>query len=145
MEATGYVSLFVVAFAAATILPISSEAVLSALVASDGFDLSLMIAIASLGNTIGACVSWALGRYCLRWQEKRWFPISTAGLERGTKWFRRYGLFALLFSWVPIVGDPLTVVASIFRVRFFWFLLIVAAGKTARYIVVAAIAENAFA
>ena len=145
MEATGYVSLFVLAFAAATILPISSEAVLSALVASDGFDLSLMIAIASLGNTIGACVSWALGRYCLRWQEKRWFPISTAGLECGTKWFRRYGLFALLFSWVPIFGDALTVAAGIFRVRFFWFLLLVAAGKTARYIVVAAIAENAFA
>ncbi|MDP7391674.1 MAG: YqaA family protein, partial [Alphaproteobacteria bacterium] len=143
MEATGYVSLFVVAFTAATILPLSSEAVLSALVASDGFRISLIIAIASLGNTIGACVNWALGRYCLRWHEKRWFPISTAGLECGTKWFCRYGLFALLFSWVPIVGDVLTVVAGIFRVRFFWFLLLVAAGKTARYIVVAAISEKA--
>ena len=71
--------------------------------------------------------------------------IDRRGLERGTKWFRRYGLFALLFSWVPIVGDPLTVVAGIFRVRFIWFLLLVAAGKTARYIVVAAIAEKAFA
>ena len=93
---------------------LSMKAFLSALVASDGFDLSRMIAIASLGNTLGACVNWALGRYCLRWQEKRWFPISTAGLERGTKWFRRYGLFALR-AHAAIRGDTVSVSGAAIR------------------------------
>lgn len=144
MEAAGYGSLFVTAFAAATILPLSSEAVLSALVASEGFHLWLLIATASIGNTLGACVNWGLGRFCLRWQNNPWFPISTDNLERGAYWFRQYGIYTLLFSWVPIVGDPLTAIAGILRVRFVWFLPIVAVGKTARYIVVAVVVEKAF-
>ena len=144
MEAAGYGSLFITAFAAATILPLSSEAVLSALVASEGFHLWLLIATASIGNTLGACVNWGLGRFCLRWQKNSWFPISPDTLERGAYWFRQYGVYTLLFSWVPIIGDPLTAIAGILRVQFVWFLPIVAVGKTARYIVVAFVVEKAF-
>ncbi len=142
MEATGYVSLFVTAFLAATVLPMSSEAVLSALVVGDGFDLWLLIALASIGNTLGAVVNWLLGRYCLRWRDRKWFPVSAAALERASRWFSRYGVFSLLFAWLPVVGDPLTFVAGILRVRFALFLVLVALGKTARYIAVAGLVDG---
>jgi len=145
MEAGGYVSLFVSAFAAATILPFSSEAVLSALVVGDGFQLWHLVVVASIGNTLGSSLNWGIGRYFRRWRRKKWFPISTETLGRASRWFRKYGLFSLLFSWVPILGEPLTAAAGIFRVRFVWFLCLVAVGKTARYIVVAMVAERAFA
>lgn len=142
MEATGYVSLFVTAFLAATVLPMSSEAVLSALVVGDGFDLWLLIALASIGNTLGAVVNWLLGRYCLRWRDRKWFPVSAAALERASRWFSRYGVFSLLFAWLPVVGDPLTFVAGILRVRFALFLVLVALGKTARYVAVAGMVDG---
>ena len=142
MEAAGYVSLFVSAFLAATVLPMSSEAVLSALVVGDGFDLWLLIALASIGNTLGAVVNWLLGRYCLRWRDRKWFPVSAAALERAARWFSRYGVFSLLFAWLPVVGDPLTFVAGILRVRFALFLVLVALGKTARYVAVAGVVDG---
>ncbi len=142
MEAAGYVSLFVSAFLAATVLPMSSEAVLSALVVGDGFDLWLLIALASIGNTLGAVVNWLLGRYCLRWRDRKWFPVSAAALERASRWFSRYGVFSLLFAWLPVVGDPLTFVAGILRVRFALFLVLVALGKTARYVAVAGVVDG---
>jgi membrane protein YqaA with SNARE-associated domain len=142
MEAAGYVSLFVSAFLAATVLPMSSEAVLSALVVGDGFDLWLLIALASIGNTLGAVVNWLLGRYCLRWRDRKWFPVSAAALERASRWFSRYGVFSLLFAWLPVVGDPLTFVAGILRVRFALFLVLVALGKTARYVAVAGMVDG---
>ncbi len=142
MEAAGYVSLFVTAFLAATVLPMSSEAVLSALVVGDGFDLWLLIALASIGNTLGAVVNWLLGRYCLRWRDRKWFPVSAAALKRASRWFSRYGVFSLLFAWLPVVGDPLTFVAGILRVRFALFLVLVALGKTARYVAVAGVVDG---
>ena len=144
METAGYVSLFLTAFAAATIFPLSSEAVLLALIASEGFHLWLLIATASIGNTLGACVNWGLGRYCLRWRDNWWFPMSAKTLQRSEYWFRQYGVYTLLFSWIPIIGDPLTAIAGILRVPFVWFLPLVAAGKTARYIVVTSVVESAF-
>ena len=142
MEAAAYVSLFVSAFAAATILPLSSEAVLSALVAAEGFDIWFLIGIASIANTLGAAVNWVLGRYCLRWRDHRWFPVSASALDRASTWFARYGQVSLLFAWVPIVGDPITFAAGILRVPFWRFLLLVAIGKTLRYVAVALLAEG---
>jgi membrane protein YqaA with SNARE-associated domain len=142
LEAAAYVSLFVSAFAAATILPLSSEAVLSALVAAEGFDIWFLIGIASIANTLGAAVNWVLGRYCLRWRDHRWFPVSASALDRASTWFARYGQVSLLFAWVPIVGDPLTFAAGILRVPFWRFLLLVAIGKTLRYVAVALLAER---
>jgi membrane protein YqaA with SNARE-associated domain len=144
MEAAAYVSLFVSAFAAATILPLSSEAVLSALIAAEGFDIWFLVGIASIANTLGAAVNWVLGRYCLRWRDHRWFPVSTSVLDQASEWFVRYGQISLLFTWFPIVGDPLTVVAGLLRVSFWRFLLLVAIGKTLRYVAIALLAERVF-
>ena len=145
IESAGYTSLFLSEFLAATVLPLSSEAVLAALVASDGFVLWLLVALASIGNTLGACVNWILGRYCLHWQDRKWFPVSPPALERASRWFSRYGQYSLLFAGVPLVGDPLTFTAGLLKLRFNRFLLLVAVGKILRYVVVALAAREFFA
>ncbi len=132
----GYIGLFASAFLAATILPFSSEVVLAALVAMGGNDGLWLWLVASLGNTLGAAVNWVLGRYCLRWREHRWFPVNGPALERASNWFRRWGVWCLLFAWVPIVGDPLTFATGLLRVNFWLFLALAGAGKAARYAVV---------
>ena len=145
IESAGDASLCLSAFLAATVLPLSSEAVLAALAASDGFVLWLLVALASIGNTLGACVNWTLGRYCLHWQDRKWFPGSPPALERTSRWFSRYGQYSLLFAWVPIAGDPLTFTAGVLKLRFMRFLLLVAGGKILRYVVVALAAREFFA
>lgn len=138
----GYLGLFGTAFVAATLIPISSEVVLSALTTADGFHVWLLVAVATVGNTLGSVVNWLLGRYCLHWQDRRWFPIKQASLTRATERFNRYGVWTMLFAWVPIIGDPLTFAAGLLRVDFRIFVTLVAIGKAGRYIAVAALAEQ---
>ena len=135
-------ALFASAFLAATILPFSSEAVLATLAAAEGADALLLWAVASIGNTAGSAVNWGLGRFALHWQGRRWFPASPAGLARARARFLRYGVWTLLFAWVPVVGDPLTVVAGLLRVNFWGFLVLVAIGKAGRYAAVLLLAER---
>jgi len=132
MEA--YVGLFASGFLAATLLPLSSEAVLVGLVAVGGYDSVTLWFAATLGNSLGAAVNWALGRYCLRWRDHRWFPIKPPALKRAGHWFRRWGTGSLLMAWLPVVGDPLTFAAGIMRVNFWLFFALVAAGKGTRYL-----------
>ena len=134
MEAYG--GLFASGFLAATLLPLSSELVLVGLLAAGGYDVGLLWFAATLGNSLGAAVNWALGRYCLRWRERRWFPISGPALERAGRWFRRFGVWSLVMAWLPVVGDPLTFAAGVMRVNFWLFMALVAAGKGARYLAV---------
>jgi len=136
----GYAGLFLTAFLAATLLPLSSEAVLAALGNASGFDVALLFAIATLGNTLGAVVNWTLGRYCLHWAGRRWFPFSEDQLSRAGERFRHYGIWSLLFAWLPIVGDPLTFAAGVLRVPFLPFVILVGFGKAARYAAVLALA-----
>lgn len=144
MLESGYFGLFVTAFLAATLIPVSSEVVLGALTAAQGFEIWMLVIVASAGNTLGSAINWLLGRYCLHWRDRRWFPIKQDTLERATERFNRYGVWALLFAWLPIIGDPLTFVAGILGVRFPIFIALVAIGKTARYIAVATLAQQLF-
>lgn len=139
MVDAGYAGLFLSAFVAATLIPLSSEAVLAALAGAQGFDLVKLVLVATAGNTLGAAVNWVLGRYCLHWQDRRWFPVDRNKLNTATRWFRQYGVWSLLLAWMPIVGDPLTFAAGLLGVRFPLFLLLVAIGKGGRYVVVAAV------
>ena len=136
----GYAGLFLTAFLAATLLPLSSEAVLVALGNADGFDVVLLFTAATVGNTLGAVVNWALGRFCLHWAGRRWFPFSAEQLSRAGDRFGKYGVWSLLLAWVPIVGDPLTFAAGVLRVPFLPFVILVGIGKAARYAVVLAAA-----
>ena len=140
----GYFGLFLTAFLAATLVPLSSEAILATLSAADGFDIAILFAVATLGNTLGAVVNWTLGRFCLHWQDRSWFPFTAEQLVRAGNRFRRYGLWSLLLAWLPVVGDPLTFAAGVLRVRFLPFLVLVGLGKGARYAAVLSVAQGVF-
>jgi membrane protein YqaA with SNARE-associated domain len=129
-----YAALAASAFLAATLLPFSSEAVLAALVAANRpQEAWALFAVATAANTAGSCVNWALGRFLLHWQDRRWFPVSADRLARAQAWFRRWGQWSLLFAWLPVVGDPLTVAAGALREDFARFVVLVGIGKAARY------------
>ena len=107
-----YLSLFAVSFLAATILPFSSELTLAGLIATSDYDNLLLLIVASFGNVLGSVVNWALGSYSRNLTTKKWFPFKETQIERSSKWFRKFGKWSLLFAWVPVVGDPLTLVAT---------------------------------
>lgn len=130
-----YAGLFAVALGAASILPMQSEPVLVALLLLADHPVWALVAVASLGNTLGSCINWLLGRAVERFRDRRWFPVPPDKLARAEAWYGRWGRWSLLMSWAPIVGDPLTVVAGVLREPFWTFLLLVAIAKTGRYIV----------
>lgn len=134
-----YGGLFLASFLAATVLPMQSEAVLAGLLLAGGQPALALVAVASLGNVAGSAVNWLLGRGIDRFGGARWFPVKPEALARARGWYERYGRWSLLFAWVPILGDPLTVVAGVMREPFGRFLLLVAVGKIGRYVVLAAV------
>ncbi|KFF42137.1 membrane protein [Pseudomonas sp. BRG-100] len=125
--------LFVAAFGAATLLPLQSEAVLVGLLISGHYNLWLLLGIATLGNVLGSVVNWLLGRSVERFKERRWFPVSAKQLDRARGHYLRWGHWTLLLSWVPIIGDPLTLVAGVMREPLWRFLLLVTLAKGVRY------------
>lgn len=131
-----YAGLALSAFLAATLLPLSSEAVLAGLLASGrGHPLGLLI-VAIIANTAGSAVNWLIGRGIDHFRDRRWFPVSPERYEAATRHFNRWGVWSLLFAWLPFVGDPLTVVAGALEVPFWRFITLVAIGKAARYVAV---------
>ncbi len=139
-----YLSLFFTALIAATLFPLSSEALLATLLYQHYSPLLLWL-VASSGNTLGSCINWYLGKQCLHWQDKKWLPFKPAQLARAQQQFQRYGVMSLLFAWVPVVGDPLTFFAGVMRIRFWQFIGLVALGKSLRYALVIAITLKAMA
>ena len=129
-----YFQLFIISFLAATILPLSSELVLSTMLLTDSFDKYLLLVVASYGNILGSSVNWYLGKKILIFKDKKWFPANERKIAKGEIYFKKYGIWSLLLAWVPIIGDPLTIVAGILRVKFFTFLLLVSISKISRYI-----------
>lgn len=129
-----YLLLFLSALLAATIFPAQSETVLAGLILNGQHSFWLLIAVATLGNTLGSVINWWLGRYLEHFHGKRWFPVKATTLERAQERFQRYGWWSLLLSWVPIIGDPLTVVAGLMRMPLLPFVLVVAMTKGGRYL-----------
>jgi len=133
-DVAAYGSLFLVALVAATIFPAQSELLLAGLHASGNYHDGLLILVATVGNVAGSTINWALGRYLMHFQDRRWFPVSRPLVERATGWYQRFGVWSLLLAWVPVIGDPLTLVAGILRVDLRLFLLLVTVGKLGRYV-----------
>ena len=131
-----YLSLFFISFLSATILPLSSELTLAGLITTSNYDNVLLLIVASFGNVLGSVVNWVLGFYSRNLTIKKWFPFKETQIERSSKWFNKFGRWSLLFAWVPILGDPLTLVAGLLRVRFLDFIILVAIGKVSRYLLV---------
>ncbi|VXC18813.1 Inner membrane protein YqaA [Pseudomonas sp. 8Z] len=136
---SAYLGLLLSAFAAATLLPLQSEAVLVALLLGGAHATWALLAVATLGNVLGSWVNWLLGRSLEHYRHKRWFPVSDTRLEQAQAWYARYGRWSLLLSWMPVIGDPLTLVAGVMREPLWRFALIVTLAKGARYGVLAAI------
>lgn len=136
-----YAGLFLTAFAAATLLPAQSETAL-ALAVAGGYPPIAVVAVASLGNVLGSAVNWLLGRFVTRFRDRRWFPLRAEDLVRAEAWYRRFGRWSLLLSWVPIIGDPLTVVAGVLREPLPVFLLLVGLAKVGRYAILAAAVQG---
>ncbi|MFC3694615.1 YqaA family protein [Chenggangzhangella methanolivorans] len=141
-DLVAYLGLFASAFAAATILPAQSEALLVGLVLAEAQPVWALVAVASVGNVLGSVVNWILGGQVERFRGRRWFPVSDPALERAKGWYGRWGRWSLLFSWTPIVGDPLTLVAGVLREPFWSFLALVTIAKVGRYVALAAITSG---
>jgi membrane protein YqaA with SNARE-associated domain len=126
--------LFVAAFLAATPIPFQSEIIFVGLLAADVAPLATLVIVASIGNVLGSCVTYALGRSLGHLQDHRWFPLSPPQMAKGELWFRRWGYWVLLVSWAP-GGDIAVAMAGLLRVSFPVFLILIIIAKTLRYIV----------
>jgi membrane protein YqaA with SNARE-associated domain len=138
-----YSGLFLSALVAATVLPAQSEAVLAALVLAGEQPIWALVLVASVGNVLGSVVNWLLGRGLVTFRDKPWFPASPAALARAEGHYKRHGRWSLLLSWVPIIGDPITVVAGVLRESIWVFLALVTVAKVGRYVVLVALIQAA--
>jgi len=132
----GYVSLFFMSFLASTLLPLGSEWLLVMMLAG-GYDPMSTVAIATVGNYLGAALTYLIGIGGGGWLIEKVMRVSPQQRERARQYYRRYGAFSLFFSWLPIVGDPLCLVGGMLRINFGLFTLLVASGKLVRYVVTA--------
>ena len=139
-----YLTLFTLALLSATLLPGGSEVYLLSLSQNPEYSLWLLWLIATLGNTLGSAINYLLGRYLLHWQDRKWFPVSRSQLDKGQKWFGRYGYWSLLLAWAPVFGDALTLIAGIMRLNFTLFFTLVLIGKGVRYLLVLGLAQTLF-
>lgn len=128
----GYAALFILSFLASTLLPLGSEWLLVMMLAS-GYDPLASVATATTGNYLGAVSTWLIGRYGGRWLIEKILRVSPEQEERARGHYRRYGVFSLFFSWLPIIGDPLCMVGGMMRINFGLFSVLVASGKLLRY------------
>ena len=132
----GYVTLFSVSFLASTLLPLGSEWLLVMMLVS-GYEPLSTVAVATAGNYLGAVTTYWIGMFGGTWLVEKVLRVSPEQEERARSHYRRYGIFSLLFSWLPVVGDPLCMVGGILRINFWLFTLLVASGKLVRYAVTA--------
>ena len=130
----GYTGLFIAAFLSATILPLGSVVVLAPLLLSGLSPITLVI-VATIGNVLGSMTNYALGYWASLGIIKKWLRMSEEEFVRAEQHFQKYGLFSLLFTWLPIIGDPLTVLAGVLRIHLLWFIVLVTIGKAGRYII----------
>ena len=139
-----YVGLFSASFLAATVLPFQSEIVLFGMLLTNHYAWWLLVFVASLGNILDSVVNWLLGRGLAQFEHPPWFPLKREQIASAETWYHAYGRWSLLLSWLPIIGDPLTIVAGALREPFPAFLALVSIAKIARYVAVAAITHEWF-
>ncbi|MBI9071420.1 MAG: DedA family protein [Melioribacteraceae bacterium] len=131
----GYIGLFFASFLAATILPLSSEVVLGVLLLNN-FDPVTLVFVATAGNVIGSFINYLIGFWGGIYLVKKILRVSEKEFENAKHRFNKYGVFSLFFAWVPIIGDPLTVVAGILKINLPAFFLLVTLGKFLRYLII---------
>lgn len=133
-----YLALFFSALIAATLFPLGSEVLLISLL-TQGNNAVLLWLVATTGNTLGSIINYGLGFWASDYISKKY--------QNATSWkhaqtaYNRYGSWSLLFAWLPIIGDPITLVAGLAKTRFSLFLLLVVIGKGIRYAVLIAFTQ----
>jgi membrane protein YqaA with SNARE-associated domain len=128
--------LFLSALLSATLLPGGSEALLLYRLHQGGDPVWLVLS-ATFGNLLGSLVTYAMGRAGNAALHRRWLRIDESQVLRAERWFARWGRPGLLLAWLPVVGDPLCLVAGLLRVPLAWFVPLVGAGKLGRYVFLA--------
>ena len=141
-DLAAYGVMFASAFLAATILPAQSELVLIGCLVGGEHSVAAMLTLASIGNVLGSLVNYYLGLGLQSLRHRRWFPVDEAQLARARAFYHRWGRWSLLLAWMPVIGDPLTVVAGVMREPLASFLLLVSLSKVCRYLALAAITLN---
>jgi len=126
--------LFLAAFVAATLIPFQSEIIFAGMIVAEPERFGVILLVASVGNVLGSCLNYALGRGLMQLRVMERFRIPEDALRRAEAWFRRWGVWSLLLSWLPL-GDVLTVVAGTLRTSFWLFAVLVTIAKTGRYVV----------
>ena len=139
-----YASLFISSFLSSTILPGHSEIILTAFIFLKKYPIIDLIFFASIGNILGSILNWFIGYFLTNLKDRKWFPINKSQLTRASSWFLKYGKWTLFLSWVPIIGDPLTIIAGIFRVPINIFICIISLAKTMRYVFISLVVTNVF-
>ena len=131
--------LFFSSFIAATLFPAGSEIILTNLALQKNLNPILLVLIATLGNVLGSVINYILGRYLMHFENKKWFLFKKSQIQKATNHFQKYGKFSLLFAWLPIIGDPLTLIAGFFKTNIWIFLTLVTIGKMGRYVLLVGI------
>lgn len=143
-DLSAYFSLFFAAFLAATLIPAQSEALLVYLLSTTEYTAWVLIIVASVGNVLGSLINYLIGRGVEHYRNRKWFPVSDQQLNKAQHWYRKYGRWSLLASWIPIIGDPITMVAGILKEPISSFLILVTIAKISRYTVLALITLQFF-
>lgn len=133
-----YLAMLTLSFASATLLPVSSEVLLVAQIKAGLANSAGLVTAATIGNVGGSTFNWWLGQHLRRFESRKWFPFASSQIALASQRFHRYGIWSLLLAWLPVIGDPLTLVAGVLKVPLLPFLALVTAGKAARYIALAA-------
>jgi len=122
-----------VSFLSATVLPLGSEALLLFYAAQETISLIWLWSWATIGNSLGAVTTWVLGAYLTCFEGRRWFPVDSKKRVKAEYYFNRYGVWSLLFTWLPIIGDGIALAAGVFRTSLWYFIPLVVLGKAGRY------------
>lgn len=125
-------ALFLSALISSTLLPGGSEALLLYKLHEGGNPFALVL-VATAGNVIGSLITYGMGRLGNEVLHRRWLRMDERDVARAEAWFGRFGQPALLLAWLPVVGDPLCLVAGLLRSPLAWFLILVTLGKLGRY------------
>ncbi len=120
-------------FISATLLPLGSEALLLYYASDSTLSLPMLWGSASVGNTLGGMTNWLLGRYFLQYKDKQWFPMTVETHQKAERFFNRYGLWSLLFTWLPVVGDGIALISGVLGAPIRYVLPFVFIGKAVRY------------
>lgn len=127
-----YLYLFFIAFLSATIFPLGSEALLLYDLSLD-YNATLLFFVATIGNTFGSLVNYYIGLKGEHYLQRKKI-LKKENVLKTKRYFDRFGSYCLLFSWVPVIGDPITIVAGMLRYNLMKFFYLTLISKGFRYL-----------